>query len=117
MRGGDALLQRAHVGGKRRLIAHGRGNTAEQRRHFGTCLRETEDVVDEEQHVLALIAEMLGDGETGETDAGACARRLIHLAVDQRAFGAFAAALLVDAGFDELVIEVVAFVATLLISS
>src|SRR5665213_2499683 len=40
---------------------------------------------------------------------GARARRLVHLAVHQRAFGAFAAALLVDAGFDELVIEVVAF--------
>ena len=72
-------------------------------------MREAEDVVDEEQHVLALIAEMLGDGQTGKADAGARARRLVHLAVDQRAFRAFAAALLVDAGFDELVIEVVAF--------
>src|SRR5450432_685382 len=107
--GGDALLHRAHVGGKRRLITHGAGNTAEQRRHFRTRLREAEDVVDEEQDVLALIAEMLGDGETGEADAGTRARRLVHLAVDQRAFGAFAAALLVDAGFDELVIKVVAF--------
>src|SRR6202163_58709 len=52
---------------------------------------------------------MFGDREAGETDAGAGARRLVHLAVDQRAFGAFAAALLVDAGFDELVIEIVAF--------
>ena len=113
MGGGDALLQRAHVGGERRLITHRRGNTAEQRRHFRTCLRETEDVVDEEQHVLALIAEVLGDGETGEADAGAGARRLVHLAVHQRAFGAFAAALLVDAGFDELVIQVVAFAGAL----
>ena len=109
MRGGDALLQRAHVGGKRRLIAHRRRNAAEQRRHFGAGLGEAEDVVDEEQHVLALVAEMLGDGEAGEADAGAGARRLVHLAVHQRAFRAFAAALLVDAGFDELVIEVVAF--------
>ena len=56
---------------------------------------------------------MLGDGEAGEADAGAGARRLVHLAVDQRAFRAFAAALLVDAGFDELVIEVVAFAGSL----
>ena len=98
---------------KRRLIAHGRRNTAEQRRHFGARLGEAEDVVDEEQHVLALVAEMLGDREAGEADAGAGARRLVHLAVHQRAFRAFAAALLVDAGFDELVIEVVAFAGAL----
>src|SRR5262249_30176957 len=53
--GGDALLQIAHLGRERRLIAHGRRNTAEQRRHFRTRLGEAEDVVDEEQHVLALF--------------------------------------------------------------
>ena len=88
VRGGDALLQRAHVGRERRLIAHRRRNAAEQRRHFRAGLREAEDVVDEEQHVLALVAEMLGDGEAGEADAGARARRLVHLAVHQRALGA-----------------------------
>ena len=110
---GDALLQRAHVGGERRLIADGRGNAAEQRRHFRARLGEAEDVVDEEQHVLALVAEILGDRQAGQADAGARARRLVHLAVDQRRLGAFAAALLVDAGFDELVIEVVAFAGAL----
>ena len=86
--GGDALLQRAHVGGQRRLIAHRRGNAAEQRRHFRAGLREAEDVVDEEQHVLALVAEMLGDRQAGQRDAHAGARRLVHLAVDQRALRA-----------------------------
>ena len=88
--GGDALLQRAHVGGERRLITHRRGNAAEQRRDFRAGLREAENVVDEEQHVLALVAEIFGDGEAGQADAGAGAGRLVHLAVDQRAFGAFA---------------------------
>ena len=111
--GGDALLQRAHVGRERRLITHRRRNTAEQRRHFRARLREAEDVVDEEQHVLALIAEIFRDRQAGEADAGARARRLVHLAEHQRAFRAFAAALLVDAGFDELVIEVVAFAGAL----
>ena len=90
MRRGDALLQRAHVGGERRLIADGRGNAAEQRRHFRAGLGEAEDVVDEEQHVLALVAEILGDRQAGQADAGARARRLVHLAVDQRALRAFA---------------------------
>ena len=88
LRGGDALLQRAHVGGERRLIAHGGGDAAEQRRHFRARLGEAEDVVDEEQHVLALVAEILGDGQARQADAGAGARRLVHLAVDQRALGA-----------------------------
>ena len=113
VRGGDALLQRAHVGGERRLVAHGGRNAAEQRRHFGAGLREAEDVVDEEQHVLALVAEILGDREAGEADARARAGRLVHLAVHQRALGAGGRAVvlvrvLVDARLDELVIEVVA---------
>ena len=89
----------------------------EQCRHFRAGLREAEDVVDEEQHVLALVAEMLGDGQAGQADAGARTRRLVHLAVDQRAFGAGRAAVLlgvlVDARFDHLVIEVVAFAGAL----
>ena len=113
VRGGDALLQRAHVGGERRLIAHRRRNAAEQRRHFRAGLREAEDVVDEEQHVLALVAEVLGDRQAGQADAGAGARRLVHLAVHQGALRAFAAALLVDAGFDHLVIEIVALAGAL----
>ena len=111
--GGDALLQRAHVGRERRLIAHGRRDAAEQRRHFRARLREAEDVVDEEQHVLALIAEVLRDGQAGEADARARARRLVHLPVHQRALRARGRAVvllrvLVHAGLDHLVIEIVA---------
>ena len=114
--GGDALLQRAHVGRQRRLIADRGRNAAEQRRHFRARLGEAEDVVDEEQHVLALIAEILGDGQPGEADAGARAWRLVHLAVNERAFGAFDRAffrILVDAQLDHLVIEVVALASAL----
>jgi hypothetical protein len=51
---------------------------------------------------------VLGDGEARERDAGAGARGLVHLAVDQGALGALAAAVLVHAGLDHLVVEVVA---------
>ena len=51
--GGDAFLQIAHLGRQGRLITHRAGNTAQQRRHFRTGLGEAEDVVDEQQHVLA----------------------------------------------------------------
>ncbi len=111
--GRDALLQRAHVGGQRRLVAHGGGDAAEQCRYFRAGLGEAEDVVDEEQHVLALIAEVLGDGEARKPTRMRAPGRLVHLAEDQRAFGAGGGAVvllrvLVDARFDELVIEVVA---------
>ncbi len=112
-RRGDALLQRAHVGGQGRLIADRRGDAAEQRRDFRARLGEAEDVVDEEQHVLTLIAEILGDGEAGKRDAHARARRLVHLAEHQRAFRNHVrigvVRIGVDLRLDELVIEVVAF--------
>jgi hypothetical protein len=57
--GGDAFLQFAHVGAEGGLVTHGGGDAAEQRGHFGAGLGEAEDVVDEQQHVLAhLVAEV-----------------------------------------------------------
>ena len=83
--GGDALLQRAHLGGQRRLVAHGGRHAAEQGRHLGAGLREAEDVVDEQQHVLLhLVAEVLGHGQAGQADAQARAGRLVHLPEDER---------------------------------
>ena len=73
------------VGAERGLIADRAGHAAEQRRDFRVGLHETENVVDEEQHVLALfVAEIFGDGDAGQRDAGARAGRLVHLAIDQR---------------------------------
>ena len=81
---GDAFLQVAHFGGERRLVTDGARRAAEQRGHFGTGLRETENVVDEQQHVLVLfVAEIFGDGERGQRDAQTRAGRFVHLAVDQ----------------------------------
>ncbi len=86
--GGDALFERAHLRGQGRLVANGGGHAAQQRRHFRTGLREAEDVVHEQQHILVLgVAEVLGDGQTGQPDAQARSGRLGHLAVDQRHLG------------------------------
>ena len=84
VRRGDPLLQLPHLGGERRLVADGARDAAEQRRHLGARLDEAEDVVDEEQHVLALVAEVLRHREAGEADAQARPGRLVHLAVDER---------------------------------
>ena len=92
------------------MVTHRRRDTAEQRRHFRTRLGETEDVVDEEQHVLAfLVAEVFRHREAGQRDTGAGSRRLVHLAVDQCRFR-FRTFLEIDnPGFDHLVIEIVSF--------
>ena len=74
----------AHLGGQGRLVADGRGHAPQERRDLRARLGEAEDVVDEEQHVLALlVAEVLGHGQAGQAHAQARARRLVHLAVDQ----------------------------------
>ena len=86
----NAFLHGTHVGGQRRLVAHSRRNTTQKRRHLGTRLRKAEDVVDEEQNVGAgFVAELLGQGQTGQSNTHTRARRLVHLAVDQRHFRFF----------------------------
>ena len=82
LRRGDALLEEAHLVGERRLVTDRGRRAAEERGHFGTGLREAEDVVDEEQHVLVLlVAEILGHRERRERDAHTGTRGLVHLAV------------------------------------
>ena len=76
-------------------------------------MREAENIVDEQQHVLSGIAEILGDRQARQRHAHARARRLVHLAEHKRAFGLYVRVFVmwigVDLGFDELVIKIVAF--------
>ncbi len=105
--GGDTLLQGAHLGGQRGLVADGGGHTAQQRRHLGTGLGEAEDVVDEEQHVLMLdVTEVLRHGQAGQCHAHTGSGRLVHLAVDQRR-------LVDDAALGHFAVEVVALTGAL----
>src|SRR5215467_15995158 len=84
---GNPFLKCTHFGREGGLIPDRRWHTAEQRRYFGSCLRKAEDVVDEEQHILVLfVTEIFCDRQSGETNAETCARRLIHLSIDQRGF-------------------------------
>src|SRR6185437_12028436 len=99
----DALLQIAHLRRERGLVAHRARHATEERRDLGTRLREAEDVVDEQQHVLVLdVAEILRDREPRESDAQTRARRLVHLAVHERDG-------IQNPGFLELEIEIVSF--------
>ena len=61
------------------------GMRPKERRHLRTRLHEAEDVVDEEEHVLAFgVAEMLGQGQACQRHSQAGAGRLVHLAEDHR---------------------------------
>ena len=81
---GDPLLQLAHLGLERRLVADLRGHPPEQRRDLRAGLHEAEDVVDEQQHVLTLlVAEVLGHRQPRQRDAHAGAGRLVHLPEDE----------------------------------
>ena len=109
-------MEGTQIGGKGGLISDGGWNTAEQGGHLRACLGESENVVDEQQDILVLfISEVLGDGETGETNAGSGAGWLVHLSVHESGLGALGVVLvnLDDLGFDHFVIEVVALAGTL----
>ena len=83
----DALLQFAHFARQVRLITDGRRHAPQQRRNFRARLREAENVVDEEQHVLTFfVAEIFGDGQARQPHAQTRAGRLGHLAIHQRDF-------------------------------
>ena len=61
------------------------GMRPEQGRNLGAGLGETENVVDEEEHVLAhFIAEILGHGQAGKRHAHTSSGRFVHLAEDER---------------------------------
>src|SRR5690606_35743928 len=66
---GNPLLQQTHLVSEVRLVTHRRGHTAQQGGDLRTRLREAEDVVDEQKHVLLLhVAEVLRHGQRGQRD-------------------------------------------------
>src|SRR5690606_31726933 len=97
------LLQVAHLGGQGGLVAYGAGHAPQQGRHFGARLGEAEDVVDEQQQVLAFfIPEVLGEGQPGQAYPQPGPGRLVHLAEDH-------GGLVQDARFLQFQVQVVAF--------
>ena len=101
-----------HVSRQRGLVTDGRRDTTEQGRHLRTCLGETEDVVDEQKHVLALlITEVLSDGETSEGDTGTGTRGLVHLTEDESDLGVTLE--VDDTSLNHFVVKIVTLTSTL----
>merc|ERR1719354_1298481 len=81
-------LHATHVSGEGGLVTHSGGDTTQQGRHLGTSLCESEDVVNEEQHVLTLlVTEILGDSESSQGNTGTGTGGLVHLTVDKGDLG------------------------------
>ena len=78
----DAFLQRAYVRPQRRLISNSRRNAAQQGRYFRAGLNETENIIDEQEHVLMFfITEIFSHRKARQADAHTGSGRFVHLAV------------------------------------
>ena len=78
---GDTLLQPRQLGAHRGLIAEARRHLPHQAGHLGAGLDETENIVDEQQHIAPLVVpEILGHRKRGVAHAETAAGRLVHLA-------------------------------------
>ena len=96
----DSLLQCTHLCRQRWLVTHRRWHTPEQRRYFGTRLGKSEDVVHEQQRVLAgRISEVLGHGQRGQSDSKTSSWRLVHLTEHHARLFNHLASRLADFGF------------------
>ena len=101
-----------HVRRQRGLVTDGRGDTTEQGRHLRTRLGETEDVVDEQKHILALlVTEVLRNGESGERNTGTGTRGLVHLTEDESDLGVTLE--VDDTSLNQFVVKIVTLTSTL----
>jgi hypothetical protein len=101
-----------HVRGESGLVTHSGRDTTEQGRHLGTSLGETENVVDEQKHVLALlVTEVLRNGKTSQGDTGTGTRGLVHLTEDESDLGVTVE--VDDTGLNHFMVKIVTLTSTL----
>ena len=78
--GCDSFLQCAHFCCQGRLISYGGWHTSQQCRYFRTCLGETENIIDEQQHILMFfITEIFCHRQPGQCNTHSGTRRFVHL--------------------------------------
>jgi len=110
---GNTLLEGTKIGGESGLISDSGGDTSEKGGHLGASLGETENVVDEKEHILVLlVTEVFGDGKSGETDTGTGTWGLVHLTVHKGGLGVVALDI-DDLRLDHFVVKIVSFTGAL----
>ena len=101
-----------HVSGQGWLVTDGGRNTAKKGRHLGTGLREAEDVVNEQQHILTLlITEVLGNSKTGQGDTSTSAWWFVHLSENKSDLGVTLE--VDDTSLNHFVVKIVTLTSTL----
>mmetsp|Transcript_24747 Transcript_24747/g.41849 ORF Transcript_24747/g.41849 Transcript_24747/m.41849 type:complete len:502 (-) Transcript_24747:56-1561(-) len=116
--GGNTLLQETHISGQSRLVTDSGRNTSKKSRHLRTSLGETENIVDEKQHILSLlVTEVLSDGKSGKGHTGTSSRGLVHLSVHKGGLGSLnglsLAINLDDSSLNHLVVEIISLTGAL----
>jgi hypothetical protein len=108
---GNTFLHTTHISGKSGLVTDSRGDTTQKGRDLRTGLGETENVINEEKHILTfIITEIFSNGKTSESDTGTGTRGLIHLTKDKSTLGVTIK--LNDTGFNHFVVQIVTFTST-----
>lgn len=108
--GGNSFLEGSQICREGGLISDGGWDTSEQGGHLRASLGESEDVVDEEKHVLSgLISEVLSNSESSQSDSGSSTWGLVHLSVDEGTSAGWLVWLIDvdDTGFNHFVIKIV----------
>jgi hypothetical protein len=110
---GNSFLEGTQISGEGGLVTDSGGDSTEEGRHFGAGLSESEDVINEQKHILVLfVSEVLSDGESGKSDTGSGTWGLVHLSVDEGGLGAVTLDI-DDTGFNHFVVEIVTFTGSL----
>merc|ERR1711955_157317 len=111
--GGNSLLHSTHVSGQSGLVSYSGRNTTQQGRHLGTSLGESEDIVNEKQHVLSLlVTEVLGNSQSSEGNTSTSTRGLVHLSVHKGDLGGTVLQR-DDSTLNHLVVQIVSFPSSL----
>merc|ERR1712014_211668 len=87
--GSNTLLEFSQISTEGRLVTDSRRDTTQKSGHLRTSLGESENVINEQQHILSLrVTEVLGDSQTSQGDTGTGTRGLVRLTVHKGSLGA-----------------------------
>merc|ERR1719499_436888 len=110
LRGANSILDCTNLPFQSGLVTDSGRNTSEQRTDFGTGLRESENVVNEQQHVLSVdITEVFGLGQTSKSNSHSHTSRLVHLSEHKSAFGLSSVMNFNNSSVTHFVVEVISF--------
>merc|ERR1719300_754079 len=93
-----------------RLVTDSRRNTTEQGTDFGTSLCETENIINEQQHILSVnITEVFCLSQTSKSNAHSHSGGFVHLSENKGALRLSSFVDLNNTGVHHFVVEIISF--------